>query len=149
MPMPTEERLHTTASELLRRKGHRYTQGRRRLVAALHAARAPATIPQLVSHDDELTMSSTYRNLALLEEAGVVARIITLDDHARYELAERVTQRHHHHLVCVGCGDVRDFELSEDLERSLDSELKRAGQAERFAVESHSLDLLGICHECA
>ena len=34
-----------------------------------------------------------YRNLSVLERAGVVQRIVTTDEWARYELAEDLTDR--------------------------------------------------------
>ena len=38
----------------------------------------------------------------------MVHRIVTADEHARYELDEALTERHHHHLVCSRCGVVLD-----------------------------------------
>ncbi|MEM7341138.1 MAG: transcriptional repressor [Actinomycetota bacterium] len=140
--------IHSQAAELLRDGGHRYTAARRRIVAALIGAEGPITIPQLLTIADHLVQSSTYRNLSVLEEAGVVARVITREDHARYELDERLT-RHHHHLICTDCGEVLDFELSPSLEASLDQELQRAGQAVMFRIEHHRLDLLGTCMGCS
>lgn len=148
--MPTEDvdHLHTAAGELLGAHGHRYTRARRRIVSLLEQAAAPVTIPQLLETDGDLAQSSTYRNVALLEEAGVAAKILVTDDHARYELDERVTKRHHHHLICVDCGEVQDFELSVDLERSLHNELEHAGRAATFKVDRHRLDALGNCGSC-
>ncbi|MGI9612177.1 MAG: Fur family transcriptional regulator [Acidimicrobiales bacterium] len=149
--MSTDEadRLHTSATELLRSRGHRYTGARQRVVALLDRATAPLTIPQLLEIDDALTQSTAYRAIAVLEEAGVATRIVTADDHARYELDERVTRRHHHHLICTDCGHVEDFELSDDLERTLDEELQLAGQMATFKVDRHRLDALGSCASCS
>ena len=52
-----------------------------------------------------------YRNLVVLEQAGVVRRVTSTDDFARYELAEDLTE-HHHHLICSSCGTVDDFTAS-------------------------------------
>ena len=67
-------------------------------------------IPQILEVDRSLAQSSAYRNLAVLERAGVVHRIVTTDEFARYELAEDLTE-HHHHLICRSCGSVADFTL--------------------------------------
>ena len=147
--MPTDDRLHTAAGELLAKGGHRYTTARRRLVGALQKASAPATIPQLLAMDAELVQSSAYRNLAILVDAGVVTRIVTVGDHAAFELDERLTDRHHHHIVCVDCGDVRDFELSDGLEQILEKELGRTAEANGFTIDCHRLDLLGTCNRCS
>jgi Fe2+ or Zn2+ uptake regulation protein len=89
-----------------------------------------------------------YRNLAILEEVGVVARIITHDDHARYELAEKLTDDHHHHLICTTCGAVSDFELPPAVERTLDSAFNASAAAANFQIEGHRLDLIGSCANC-
>ena len=79
----------------------------------------PLTIPEILRMRPGLPQSSAYRNLAVLERSGVVRRIITSDEWARYELAEPLAE-HHHHLICASCGAVVDFTVSSQLERSLD-----------------------------
>ena len=132
---------------LLRRADQRYTNGRRRLVAALQSGDGPLTITQILATDTSLPQSSVYRNLTILEEVGAVTRIVTRDDFARYELAEKLTE-HHHHLIGSECGDVADFSLDDRTESSLDRALQRAAAAAGFDVEAHRLDLLGTCPEC-
>ena len=143
------EPLHDDVAEMLRRGDHRYTARRRKVVAALQGAEGPVTIPQILELDGSLAQSSVYRNLAVLEEVGAVTRIVTHDDHARYELAEALTDHHHHHLVCSSCGLVTDFELAPELEQTLDKALRRAGGTKRFRVDDHRLDLIGVCADCA
>ncbi len=141
--------LHDGVAELLRGGDHRYTTGRRRVVTALHASEGPVTIPQILELDGSLAQSSVYRNLAILEEVGAVSRIVTHDDHARYELAETLTDHHHHHLICSSCGLVSDFELAPEVEEELDAALRRTGRSNGFRVDGHRLDLLGACADCA
>ena len=139
--------VHAEVSALLRHVEHRYTTGRQRLVDVLHEAGGPVTLPQILDSDANLAQSSVYRNLLCLEEAGVVSRIVTRDEHARFELAERFTQ-HHHHLICSACGDVADFELEAKAEDQLDTALATAAAAAGFAIEAHRLDLIGTCSNC-
>lgn len=133
---------------LLAAADQRYTGGRRRLVAALIAGGGPLTINQISEADQSLPQSTIYRNLTILEEAGVVSRIITSDDFARYELAEHLTG-HHHHLICSDCGDVSDFSLDASIESSLDQALQAAATAVGFLADNHRLDLVGTCSNCA
>ncbi|MEL6893555.1 MAG: transcriptional repressor [Actinomycetota bacterium] len=140
--------LHDDVASLLRAGDHRYTTGRRRIVGALHAADGPVTIPEILELDGGLAQSSAYRNLTILEEVGAVTRIITHDDHARFELAEALTDHHHHHLICTNCGSVRDFELTPDTESTLERAFARAGRSAKFRIEGHRLDLLGTCATC-
>ena len=95
--------VHDTAARRLHAVGQRYTTGRQAVVDVLAAARAPLTIPEVVAGGRPIPQSSAYRNLAVLEEARVVRRILTSGDFARYELAEDLTE-HHHHLICSACG---------------------------------------------
>ena len=132
---------------LLRRADQRYTTGRRRLVAALQGSGGPLTITQILDEDDSLAQSSVYRNLTILEEVGAVTRIVTRDDFARYELAEHLTE-HHHHLICSTCGDVVDFSLNNKAEAALEKALSSAAIEAGFTVEGHQLDLLGVCADC-
>tara|TARA_B110000438_G_scaffold230029_1_gene224942 strand:+ start:208 stop:645 length:438 start_codon:yes stop_codon:yes gene_type:complete len=132
---------------LLRQAEQRYTTGRRRLVAALQCGDGPLTITQILATDASLPQSSVYRNLTILEEVNAVTRIVTRDDFARYELAEHLTQ-HHHHLICSKCGDVADFSLDSQTESSLDRAFQRAAVKVGFDLEGHRLDLLGTCSLC-
>ncbi|MGE3621235.1 MAG: Fur family transcriptional regulator [Acidimicrobiia bacterium] len=140
--------LHATATARLQRDGQRYTTKRRALVEALAGAEHPVTIPQLRERRPDLAQSSAYRNLAVLERAGVVHRIVTTDEFARYELAEDLTE-HHHHLICSRCGDVADFTVGAALEADLDQALTDVARDSGFQVAHHRLDLVGTCAACA
>ena len=140
--------IENEVATLLRSADQRFTSGRRRLVTVLQNAGGPLTITQILALDTSLPQSSVYRNLTILEEVGAVARIDTRDDFARYELAEHLTE-HHHHLICTDCGDVADFSLDGRTESGLDRALHKAAAAMGFEIEAHRLDLLGICKSCA
>jgi Fe2+ or Zn2+ uptake regulation protein len=148
MSEPMTVDLHATASSRLRADAQRYTTGRRALVELLAEVDQPLTIPQLLEHRRGLAQSSAYRNLAVLERAGVVHRIVTTDEFARYELAEDLTQ-HHHHLICSVCGDVADFTVPAPVERDLESALAKVAKQAGFRADSHRLDLVGTCGTCA
>jgi Fur family transcriptional regulator, ferric uptake regulator len=140
--------VHTTAADRLRDDGQRYTTQRRALVELLAEVEQPLTIPQLLQRRPELAQSSVYRNLTVLERTGVVHRIVTSDEFARYELAEDLT-RHHHHLICSMCGGVTDFEVPDAVELDLERALGRVAKRSRFTVRTHRLDLVGTCSACS
>jgi len=140
---------HETALQRLRALDQRYTRTRRAIVETLASSKDPLTIPEILREAKKLAMSSVYRNLALLEEAGIVHRIVTTDEFARYELAEDLTAKHHHHLICVNCGKVEDFTASPQLEDSANASLTKAAARAGFTVRSHRLDVLGVCRNCA
>lgn len=138
--------LDDDVAQRLRAADQRYTNGRRRIVAALRDG-GPMTIAEILDTDTSLAQSSVYRNLVILEEVGAVTRIVTRDDFARYELAEDLTE-HHHHLICSSCGSVSDFSLQPRVETTLDRALATVAEHEGFTVEGHRLDLVGRCSSC-
>ena len=145
-PQPID--VHSTADERLRRDGQRYTANRRVLIDALRAADRPVTVLELIDGTPGMAQSSAYRNLSVLEDAGVVRRLVTADDTARYELAEDLTG-HHHHLICERCGDVVDIDVPAELEEGVTSFSSSIAQSHGFQIEHHRLDLIGVCPTCS
>ena len=141
--------IHGVAESRLRGSGQRYTANRRAIVTALDQAPQPVSLPQLLSRQHDLAQSSAYRNLAILEAAGIVHRIVTSDGFARFELAQGLTDHHHHHRICATCGSVEDFTLPATLEATLEQALRRVAKRSDFQASSHQLDLLGVCRSCA
>jgi Fur family ferric uptake transcriptional regulator len=142
-----EPEAHTTIEDRLRRTRQRYTAGRRQLVAALASSRRPVTIPEIRRAGVDQSQSSVYRNLAILEQCGVVRRLVSTDDTARFELAEDLTE-HHHHLVCSSCGAIEDISLSNDVEVALHAAIDEARSGHDFEAEAHRLELVGSCAAC-
>jgi|ERR1035437_1884754 Fe2+ or Zn2+ uptake regulation protein len=140
-----DDMQHTVGTRLAK-ADYRYTGSRKNLVGILAKAGQPLSMPEILAAA-RLPQSSAYRNLTVLERAGVVRRIITHHDFYRYELAEDLTG-HHHHLVCENCGLVEDFTLSTGLEASLESALAKAALKRGLAVGGHRVDLYGLCQEC-
>lgn len=145
-PQPID--VHDTADERLRRDGQRYTANRRVLIDALRAADRPVTVLELIDGAPGMAQSSAYRNLAVLEDAGVVRRLVTADDTARYELAEDLTG-HHHHLICERCRSVIDIDVPVELEEGVSSFSSFIAKSHGFRVEHHRLDLIGVCPTCS
>lgn len=140
--------LHALVAGRLRRVDQRYTSGRRALVDVLVGVDHPVTAAELVDIGDRLPQSTAYRNLAVLEQAGVVRRVLGSDEYARFELAEEITGRHHHHLVCTTCGAVEDFEPPQQVEQTLADAIAGLASTTGFQAQTHRLDLLGTCTDC-
>lgn len=132
----------------LRKDGQRLTTGRQLILRTLEQAGGPVTIPMILRRQPTLAQSSVYRNLAVLEHAGLVSKIAMGDEHAHYELGEEITNNHHHHFICTSCGSVTDVVLPASAERSLDKALREAAEGAMFELQHHRLDLLGRCAEC-
>jgi Fe2+ or Zn2+ uptake regulation protein len=91
--------------------------------------------------------SSAYRHLVDLQTAGVVRRIAASDEFARFELAEDLTE-HHHHLLCTVCGRVIDVTPTPSFERMVDQMVHQLATREDFHPTSHALDIIGHCTNC-
>ncbi len=129
--------------------GIRYTKGRRIVIGALAAADGPLSASEL---DDELRsrvpLSSLYRTLAVLEDAGVLSPHHGTRGLTRYELAEWLTG-HHHHLVCIDCGAVDDIHLPQDIESALEDLVESVTTSATFRAVGHTLEIDGRCSRCA
>ena len=144
---PAHTEIHRTVRDRLDENEQRYTSGRRAVVDALASAAGPVTLPELIDLAPALAQSSAYRNLAVMEQVGVVRRLVHSADHARYELAEDLTE-HHHHLICEACGTVRDVTLTPKLELRLDAAFDALSSAAGFEATHHTIDLSGRGADC-
>jgi Fur family transcriptional regulator, ferric uptake regulator len=146
--VPVKNDLHVEAGARLKRAGQRYTSKRRALVDILRKSNQPMAIPDILRGSRRLAQSSVYRNLTVLERAHVARRVITGEDFARFELAEDLTE-HHHHLVCSQCGTVEDVTISPRLEQSMERALDGVATETGFTTVTHRFDLIGTCRKCA
>ncbi len=144
---PMDDDLHRVAEHRLRRTDQRYTSGRRAIVDLLVTAGHPVSIGDIAESLPDLPRSSAYRHLVDLHAAGLVRRVTANDEFTRYELAEDLTE-HHHHLLCVNCGRVTDVTLPADFEQQVGIAIGRLAHAAGFQPHSHRLDVLGLCAAC-
>ena len=142
-----DQDLHATIAGRLRRYDQRYTSGRRALVETIAGAGRPVTIAEVLAGGGVPAQSTAYRNLAVLMQAAVVRKVFGGDDLTRYELAEDLTE-HHHHMVCVNCGAIEDFTVPVRLEQSLDKLFGQVSEDTGFRPQAHRLDVLGTCGNC-
>jgi Fur family ferric uptake transcriptional regulator len=146
---PMDEAVDDAVSARLTSVGQRLTGNRAAIVTILRAADRPLTLPEILESDGRLAQSSAYRNLVVLEQAGIVHRIVTNAEHARFELAEDLTGDHHHHLVCSVCGAVEDVPASAHLEASLAAAVDEIDRSTGFTTDRHRIDLVGRCRDCS
>jgi Fur family transcriptional regulator, ferric uptake regulator len=141
------EDVHAMAEQRLRVVDQRYTSGRRALVELLASVGHPVSIGDIAQRLPRLPRSSAYRHLVDLQTAGLVRRVTASDEFTRFELAEDLTE-HHHHLLCSACGKVIDVTLPAGLERDVSRAISQLAGAEGFQAQSHQLDVLGLCAAC-
>ncbi|MGD2060073.1 MAG: Fur family transcriptional regulator [Acidimicrobiia bacterium] len=127
----------------------RFTKGRQAVVEALATAAGPLSATELAEAlHGAIPLSSLYRSLSVLQEAGVVAHHLGAKGLTRYELAEWLTG-HHHHLVCIDCGSVADVEIPPNQEDEVRSLVRQIAAAAAFDPVDHALEIEGHCARCA
>lgn len=146
--MSASRNVHDVARERLSTINQRYSPRRRRLVDALLQSPHPMIATDMVDIDSDLPQSTVYRNLAVLESAGIVVKVLTNGDRSAFELAEDL-KGHHHHLVCVDCGVVLDIDMPAAVEKTLEEGMAAAVRKTGFDLIGHRLDLLGRCSRCS
>lgn len=140
--------LHGAVAARLGDEGQRYTHNRRALVGVLATTDRPITIPEILERRRDIPQSSAYRNLAVLEATGVVRRVFSQDEFARYELAEEFTDDHHHHVMCTRCGQVEDVAVPSELEAELERVANDLARRLDYSLDHHRLDVIGTCAAC-
>lgn len=83
---------------------------------------------------------TAYRTLELFKDLGFVQKVQFEDKTARYELTRE--NEHHHHLICIKCGEIEDVEINE---QSLADQIEVKSA---FKVQRHSLEFFGFCKNC-
>ena len=140
--------LRETVESRLRRVHQRLTPNREAVLDVLGVGAPPFDDPRGARRPRRLAQSSVYRNLVVLEQAGVVHRIVTTDEFTRFELAEDLVG-HHHHLICSSCGTVEDVPPNAHLEQSLRQAIDQVTRSTGFRTQAHRVDLVGLCRRCA
>ena len=85
--------------------------------------------------------ATVYRTLKLLADAGLAQERRFEDGFTRYEHASQ--DAHHDHLICTRCGTIIEFE-----NESIEALQQDVARKNRFKVQSHKLELYGLCAAC-
>lgn len=91
----------------------------------------------------DLGLATVYRTLELLVDLGVVNKIQFNEECSRYEYNPDSDKHSHHHLICLKCGGITEFD--EDL---LDELEKKIARQNNFTVTDHCLRFYGYCAKC-
>ncbi|MDQ3093889.1 MAG: transcriptional repressor [bacterium] len=125
----------------LKQSGHFTTKPRMQLFGFLqnHPALSVKELLLLTTNHDQAT---TYRNLSLFEELGIINKI-QLGWHTRIELSE-MFHSHHHHLTCLQCDKV--FIIEDDY--ALEKHISALSASRQFKAVDHQLEIRGYCQTC-
>ncbi|AMP72245.1 ferric iron uptake transcriptional regulator [Ralstonia solanacearum] len=131
----------------LRRAGLKATSPRVKILDILAAGTdhgrhlsAEEVYRQLLSLDIDIGISTVYRVLNQLVDAGVLLRHTFEAGHAVYEINEGT---HHDHLICLTCGRVEEFH-----DDAIESRQESVAAERGFVLREHALALYGVCPAC-
>jgi Fur family transcriptional regulator, ferric uptake regulator len=132
--------------QLLRERGQRVTSERVALFDEIFAQHRHIDAEELLAAMKErgikISRATVYRNLDLLVECGMARKQRLGQDRFLYEHIHSGQQ--HDHLVCTSCGRVVEF-VSPGIV-ALQGEICRA---HGFVPSRHTLQISGLCNECA
>jgi Fur family ferric uptake transcriptional regulator len=142
-PMTNATERSNKILDHLREQGGRITTARRAVVEALIATDGHATAHDIATivqaKAPDIHLSSVYRTLDSLQEAGTIDRVFLGQNSAVYHL----TNNRHHHLVCETCGQV--IHLPHDVFDTLAQDLDHQYG---FTLLAHHIGLTGQCAQC-
>jgi Fur family transcriptional regulator, ferric uptake regulator len=135
-----------TIESTLRQHGFKVTPQRRIVIDEIigsHEHQTPAAIYEQVKTDHPgIGLVTIYRTLEILAELGLICE--THAGHSCRSYLMRESSGHHHHLICSDCGKVEIF-TDCDLDELENKLMEKSG----FKVDSHLLEFLGQCRQCA
>jgi len=125
--------------------GLRETRQRAAVRAALDQVdefRSAQDLHDLIRRDGtRVGLTTVYRTLQALTDAGEVDVLRTADGEAVYRRCGR--QQHHHHLVCRSCGRTLEVD-GPAVERWADDVAREHG----FTDVDHTMEIVGTCPAC-
>lgn len=144
-----ERELEHRIIDRLERAGHRLTEPRTLLVRAVSGRKyTPFTGEDLYEQLREtgLGRATVFRTLRVLQDIGVLTRLHTTDGCRRYIVGPPDDDHdadHHDRLICRECGHVAYLD-----ECPMQDALSRIARQSGYKVETHQLDIVGLCADC-
>lgn len=95
---------------------------------------------QARAKEPRISLSTVYRALQMFKKTGLVEELHFDDAHHHYEVKPSTE---HHHLKCLGCGRVIEFQYP--LSRYIK---KQVPEARDFNITETEVRMTGYCSEC-
>lgn len=125
----------------LERYGHRLTPSRRSVLESIARHQQNFTPDEIIEDSRPAGRATVFRTMRLLQDEGAICRVTMSDGSMRYRVG---SVGHHHHFICLSCGDVRDVSGCD-----APASVLELGAREGFQIEGHSLELYGRCAACS
>jgi Fur family ferric uptake transcriptional regulator/Fur family peroxide stress response transcriptional regulator len=83
-----------------------------------------------------LSLATIYKNIILMKEHNVIIEVPMNGQKSKFELKKD----DHIHLICQGCGEIQDTDITEKTQEAL--------VIENFKLNSSQINLYGLCQKC-
>lgn len=97
---------------------------------------------QMLRIDPEIGIATLYRTIRLLVDCGVLIEHTFGEKKGYFEVNE-VDSKHHDHLICTACGKIIEFHYS-----TIENDKQRIAEQHQFRINSHKLEIYGLCNQC-
>jgi Fur family ferric uptake transcriptional regulator len=121
--------------------GHRITPSRVAVIAAVLAQGGHFSVDDILRKADNVGRATVFRTMRLLTDLDILCRVLLEDGSMHYRVSRRGD--HHHHLVCVSCGNVRELE-----DCAIGDLVRELAAATEYDIEGHWLEFYGRCASC-
>ena len=89
----------------------------------------------------DIGLATIYRNLELFCDLGITYELDFDSSYKYYEL--NIEEKHHHHLVCINCNKIIEFN-----DQTLENFEKELEKKYNFNIVNHQIKFYGICEKC-
>jgi Fe2+ or Zn2+ uptake regulation protein len=140
--------MATASRKTLNKAGKRVTSQRTLIMEIIRQGKGHLDADEIYRRARErqprLSLSTVYRNLQMLKKLGLVEELHFNENHHHYEVKPSAE---HHHLVCLGCGRVIEFQypLSDYLKKDVK---KNIPEARGFHITDTEVRMSGYCVKC-
>lgn len=93
------------------------------------------------SENNTVSRATVYRTLDVLEECGLIRKMVMRNGKAYYE--KTIANTHHQHMICIECDKIMEFPGD-----ALIAQLNVLCEGEEFEVFCHDIKVHGICESC-
>jgi len=142
--MNTQEQTPETNRSALNTTGIRVTNQRALILEVIHQDQGHLDADEVYRRAREkqprLSLSTVYRTLHTFKKLGLVEERRFDESHRHYEVKPATE---HHHLICLGCGRVIEFQypLARYVKRNI-------AEAKDFEIVETEIRMTGYCSKC-
>lgn len=132
---------------MLKERGYKATPARLAILKIFAKSKVPITAEnvfrelKLNKKNKDINEATVFRTLSLFEKDGILTKVDFRKESAFFEL----NQEHHHHITCLKCDTIEDFE-STAIEKALGGIVRNSSKF--INIKDHSLELFGLCKNC-